>query len=217
MGFFEHYCRFSGVFMDRRIEFAAALILFLSFLPFFLLAALIVRISLGAPVFFTQVRAGQDVRRITIVKLRTMHPQPDDGPPLPDAERTTSATELLRRLRLDELPQLLAVLKGDLALVGPRPLLPETIVAFGPDGLIRCSVRPGITGWSQVSGNTRLNDQEKLQLDLWYVANRSTALDFRILAETASVALIGERRRPDRLAAAMSALPVQPAARRPTS
>ncbi|RMA41543.1 sugar transferase [Rhodophyticola porphyridii] len=203
--------------MNRKTEFAIASILVLALLLFFLIASVIVRVSLGSPMFFVQTRAGKDGHPIRIVKLRTMYHQPDDGPPLPDAERTTPATDLLRRLRMDELPQLIAVLRGDLALVGPRPLLPQTIKAFGAKGEQRGKVRPGITGWSQVSGNTRLSDDEKLQLDLWYVANRSAALDFRILAETASVALLGERRRPERLIAAKSGVSAEPTSRRQTS
>ncbi|MEM5545021.1 sugar transferase [Sulfitobacter sp. AS92] len=188
--------------MSRKTEFAIAFILSIILLPLFLFASAVVVIKLGSPVFFVQKRTGKSGRCLRVVKLRTMHKQPDDGPLLLDVERVTPATDLLRRLRLDELPQLIAVLRGDLALVGPRPLLRHTVEAFGVKGEQRCKVRPGITGWSQVSGNTRLSNDEKLQLDLWYVANRSAALDFRILAETVSVALLGERRRPERLVAA---------------
>jgi lipopolysaccharide/colanic/teichoic acid biosynthesis glycosyltransferase len=203
--------------MNRKTELAIAFILAIVLLPFFLVASVIVGTKLGSPVFFVQKRAGKNGRCIRIVKLRTMRHQPDVGPPLPDAERVTPATDLLRRLRLDELPQLIAVLRGDLALVGPRPLLRHTIEAFGAEGEQRCKVRPGITGWSQVSGNTRLSNDEKLRLDLWYVANRSTALDFRILAETASVALFGERRRPERLIAAKSSISAEPTSGSQTS
>ena len=100
-----------------------------------------------------------------------------------------------------------------MALVGPRPLLPETIKSFGPQGQYRCSVRPGLTGWSQVSGNTNLDNQEKLTLDLWYVAHRSTILDLRIMAETVGVAIRGEHRRIDRIEAASQWLKDQPPAK----
>lgn len=179
------------------------MVLFAVSLPFIAAAILVIRITLGRPVFFSQFRSGQGGRPFRIVKLRTMRPQPAAGPDLSDAARVTPATALLRRLRIDELPQLVAVLRGELALVGPRPLLPETVAGFGPAGEKRGTVRPGLTGWAQVSGNTRLDDEEKLRLDLWYVDNRSAALDLRILRETVSVALFGERRRPERIAAAL--------------
>lgn len=188
--------------MNRKTELAIAFILSILLLPLVLVASAVVVIKLGLPVFFVQKRTGKSGRCLRVVKLRTMHQQPDDGPLLPDAERVTPATDFLRRLRLDELPQLIAVLRGDLALVGPRPLLRQTIETFGLKGEQRCKVRPGITGWSQVSGNTHLSSDEKLQLDLWYIANRSAALDFRILAETVLVVLLGERRRPERLVVA---------------
>ena len=200
--------------MDRKLEVAIAAILVFFLLPFFLVACVAVRISLGAPIFFIQTRVGKDGRLIKVHKLRTMHHQPEGEAPLPDDARTTATTFLLRRLRLDELPQLITVIRGDLALVGPRPLLPETIESFGPEGEMRCAVRPGITGWSQVSGNTHLSNDEKLQLDLWYVAHRSTALDFRILFETALVALFGERRKPNRLLAAQSGIGLSASAER---
>ncbi|MEL7211923.1 MAG: sugar transferase [Pseudomonadota bacterium] len=202
--------------MDRKVEVATAAILVLFLLPFFLVACIAVRISIGSPIFFVQTRVGRNKRPIRVHKLRTMHHQPVGQTPLPDDARTTATTVILRRLRLDELPQLLAVLRGDLALVGPRPLLPETIESFGAEGKIRCAVRPGITGWSQVSGNTHLSDEEKLQLDLWYVANRSMALDFRILFETGLVALFGERRKPSRLLAAQSDIAMDTPAGRPS-
>jgi len=189
--------------MNRNSELAITSFLFLVSLPFIAAAMLAVRIAVGRPVFFTQLRAGRGGCPIRIIKLRTMQPQPADGPALQDAERVTPVTARLRRLRIDELPQLLAVLRGDLALVGPRPLLPETVAGFGAAGRRRGTVRPGLTGWAQVSGNTRLTDDEKLRLDLWYVENRSAALDIRILLETVRVALFGERRRPERLAAAV--------------
>ena len=109
-----------------------------------------------------------------------MHDARDEtGCLLPDEARTTRATRLMRKLRVDEIPQLLAVLFGELALVGPRPLLPATVNSFGALGRIRGSVRPGVTGWAQVSGNTLLSNDEKLALDIWYIDHRSLSLDFR--------------------------------------
>lgn len=189
--------------MNRSLEIAITVFLLLVLLPAFIVAVFCVLFFLGKPVLFSQIRSGRDGCRIRVDKLRTMHPHPADVPALEDAERTPAAMALLRRLRLDEIPQLVSVLRGELALVGPRPLLPETVEGLGADGRLRGAVRPGITGWAQVSGNTRLSVEEKLRLDLWYVANRSTALDLRILRETILVPLLGERRRPDRLAAAL--------------
>ncbi len=203
--------------MDRRLEVVIATVYIVIFAPILLLAALAVRISIGSPIFFVQERVGKNGRLIQILKLRTMHMQPEGQPPLPDDMRTTRTTVWLRRLRLDELPQLLAVLRGDLALVGPRPLLPETIQSFGAKGQQRCAVAPGITGWSQVSGNTHLSNEEKLQLDLWYVANRSAALDLKILFETILVATLGERRKPQRLLVAQTECAIDPAAGGQTS
>ncbi|MXU65206.1 sugar transferase [Rhodobacteraceae bacterium KN286] len=168
-----------------------------------LVTAAYVFVSLGRPLLFAQTRAGRAARPFKIRKFRTMSDARDvDGALLPDADRVTAASNLLRRSRLDELPQIFAILFGHMALVGPRPLLPETIAEFGADGVYRCAVRPGMTGWAQVSGNTFLSNSEKLQLDLWYVANRSFLLDLRIILETVAVLIFGERRREDRIAAA---------------
>ncbi|SDD38257.1 sugar transferase [Paracoccus isoporae] len=124
------------------------------------------------------------------------------GAHLPDDQRQSAMTRLIRRLRIDELPQLWHVLRGDMALVGPRPLLQSTVAGFGRLGEIRNSVPPGLTGWAQVSGNTRLSNAEKLAFDLWYVAHRRAGLDLRILAETLLVPLRGEVRHDARLARA---------------
>ena len=128
------------------------------------------------------------------------------GQPLPDAHRETRTTRLLRRLRLDELPQLLIIARGDMAFVGPRPLLPGTINAFGDLGLARCAVRPGLTGWAQIHGNTKLGAREKLALDLWYIRHRSVALDLRILLMTARTLIFGERVSDDHVRIAIAAL-----------
>ena len=186
--------------MPRIVELVlAGFALVLLSLPSILVAG-VVWATLGRPLLFFQTRVGQGGEYFQIYKFRTMsNARAEDGSLLPDEKREKAATRLLRRLRLDETPQLLAVLTGNLSLVGPRPLLPDTIREFGLCGEIRCRVRPGLTGWAQISGNTRLTDTEKLALDLWYVAHRSFALDLRILLETALVLLGGERRREDRL------------------
>lgn len=149
---------------------------------------------------FRQMRAGLNGQNILIGKFRTMSDLRDShGDLLPDAQRETGLTRLIRRLRLDELPQLWFVLAGRMALVGPRPLLPRTLAEFGALGVLRNSVRPGLTGWAQVNGNTRLSNAEKLAMDLWYVAHRSLWLDLRVLAETFLVPLRGEIRDDARL------------------
>lgn len=186
--------------MNRRLEIPIVAALLVLTLPLQLTAWMVLRWQIGPPALFRQLRAGRFPATFMIVKYRTMTEARDRaGAILPDAQRITRATRLIRRLRLDELPQLWLILRGEMALVGPRPLLPETIRSFGANGIRRCLVAPGLTGWAQISGNTRLSDPEKLALDLWYVAHRSTRLDLRILAETCVVACLGESKRPDRL------------------
>lgn len=189
--------------MNRLLEILICLFMLLIAVPLFAVTYGIVIKTLGRPVMFRQTRAGQGGVPFDVVKFRTLTDDRDEhGVWLPDEERLTPATKFVRRTRFDEFPQLFIILVGHMALVGPRPLMVSTIDGFGADGVKRGSVRPGLTGWSQVSGNTALSDDEKLKLDLWYVAHRSTALDFRILIETLGVALFGEHRREDRIAAA---------------
>jgi lipopolysaccharide/colanic/teichoic acid biosynthesis glycosyltransferase len=180
-----------GRAMPSRI---ASVVLLVLSLPLWIVAAAIVWASLGRPLFFRQSRSGLGARPFVICKFRTMHEGRDvDGALLPDALRETPATRLMRSIRIDELPQLLSIARGDMAFIGPRPLLPATIAEFGELGRIRGTVRPGLSGWAQVNGNTRLTNSEKLALDLWYVRNRSLWLDLRILVLTVQVALLGER------------------------
>lgn len=188
------------LFVSRPLEFLISAVLLAVSLPIQLLVAILIYLQLGPPVIFRQIRAGKNARQITVVKFRTMTDARDaSGALLPDEQRQTALTRLIRRLRLDELPQLWHVLTGDMSLVGPRPLLQSTVSDFGRLGELRNSVPPGLTGWAQVSGNTRLSNAEKLAFDLWYVAHRSTGLDFRILAETLLVPLRGEVRHDARL------------------
>lgn len=171
-----------------------AALVFVVTLPLWPLAAAVVWASVGRPLLFRQVRSGLAMQPFTICKFRTMSDRRGtDGALLPDAMRETSMTRLMRLSRIDELPQLLAVARGDMAFVGPRPLLPATVAGFGDLGRLRCAVPPGLTGWAQVNGNTHLTERQKLALDLWYVKHRSIALDFRILAMTAMVIFRGER------------------------
>ena len=190
---------------------AAALLALLVFALPALLTAALVWFSLGRPLLFRQVRSGLGGRPFTIVKFRTMHDTRDaGGRPLPDAERQTASTRLVRALRFDEVPQFLAIFAGDMNFVGPRPLQPATVAAFGALGSVRGQVRPGLTGWAQVNGNARLSDAEKLALDIWYVDHRSAALDAKILFQTAVMLLRGERVNARQVAAALAHLHSRP-------
>lgn len=169
--------------------------------------ALVIYFVLGKPLLFTQNRVGQGMRLFRISKFRTMHDYRDSkGALLSDADRQTSITKFVRRFRLDELPQLIMIWRGDMAIVGPRPLLLETIEQMGWLGRHRCSVRPGLTGWGQVNGGLRLNNTQKLALDIWYVDHRSVSLDLFVLLLTLKTLLVGERINQQRLAVAMSHL-----------
>lgn len=191
--------------MNRVIEILLCLCALVFAFPFFVFAALLTLLTLGRPVFFTQTRAGKGGTVFILAKLRTMSDARDaSGNLLPDERRVSTSGIWLRRLRLDEFPQLLSILRGEMALVGPRPLKPETVTQFGADGVRRGAVRPGLTGWAQVSGNTSLSNEEKLRLDLWYIAHRSAALDLQIIFETIGVALFGEHKNASRLDAASS-------------
>lgn len=173
----------------------------------FLVVAFLVWMQLGRPIFFSQTRMGRRKQEFSVRKFRTMtDARNTNGELLPDEQRQSKLTWLLRRLRLDEMPQVLNILVGEMAIVGPRPLLPETIHRNGADGETRCRVRPGLTGWAQISGNTLLSESEKLALDLWYVKHRSPRLDLQIIFETVKVLVTGEQRNPARLhqATAMS-------------
>lgn len=151
-------------------------------------------VMLGRPVLFRQQRAGLGGRSFELVKFRSMRDARDSsGQPLPDEMRTSPFGRLLRRSRLDELPELWNILRGDMMFVGPRPLLPETIAALGAEGRRRCDIRPGITGLAQVSGNTLLSIEEKLNMDLLYVRERDLAMDMRILLQTPLTMIRGEK------------------------
>jgi lipopolysaccharide/colanic/teichoic acid biosynthesis glycosyltransferase len=147
-----------------------------------LLVALLVRLKLGRTVLFTQVRPGLHGKPFRMVKFRTMTEERDlDGALLPDAQRLTSFGRFLRASSLDELPELWNVIKGDMSLVGPRPLLMQYLPLYSPNQARRHEVRPGITGWAQVNGRNAITWEDKFKLDVWYVDNRSIWLDIKIL------------------------------------
>jgi sugar transferase EpsL len=147
--------------------------------------ALLVRIKLGAPVLFRQQRPGLHGRPFTMLKFRTMTEARDaDGNLLPDARRLTPLGRFLRVTSLDELPELFNVLKGEMSLVGPRPLLMQYLERYAPEQARRHEVRPGITGWAQVNGRNAITWEEKFELDVWYVDHQSPRLDLKILLLT---------------------------------
>lgn len=147
--------------------------------------AVAIRLDMGSPVLFRHQRPGKDGRPFVLLKFRTMSDaRDDDGNPLPDEQRLTKVGALVRRLSLDELPQLLNVLKGDMSLVGPRPLLMEYLERYSAEQARRHDVKPGITGWAQVNGRNALSWDEKFALDVHYVDHVSLTLDLKILAKT---------------------------------
>jgi sugar transferase EpsL len=152
--------------------------------PLTLGVALIVRFRLGSPVLFTQVRAGCSDETFRLYKFRTMAAQTTEGADLSDAERLTPFGRKLRAMSLDELPSLLNVLRGEMSLVGPRPLPVAYVDRYGPVYRRRLDVPPGVTGWAQINGRNRLGWGDRFDLDLWYVDNASLSVDIRILIRT---------------------------------
>jgi lipopolysaccharide/colanic/teichoic acid biosynthesis glycosyltransferase len=177
--------------MKRLFDFvAASLALLLLALPLLALAWLIRR-KLGSPVLFRQVRPGLHAKPFRMVKFRTMTDElGPDGALLPDAQRLTPFGRFLRASSLDELPELWNVLKGDMSLVGPRPLLMEYLPLYTPEQARRHAVRPGITGWAQVNGRNAISWADKFALDVWYVDHRSLWLDVQILWRTVRKVLV---------------------------
>jgi len=168
--------------LKRAFDVMAAFVLLIVLSPVMATVALLVRIRLGRPVLFRQVRPGLHEKPFVLYKFRTMADlRDDDGNLLPDDERLTPFGSRLRRYSLDELPQLFNVLKGDLSLVGPRPLLMEYLPLYTEEQRQRHLVRPGITGWAQVNGRNAVSWEEKFAMDVWYVHNRNMLLDLKIL------------------------------------
>lgn len=172
--------------LKRVFDFSAAFALVALLSPLIIATAVAVAWRMGFPLLFRQQRPGLYGRPFQVLKFRTMEEVAGaDGQPLPDEMRLTSLGAFLRRFSLDELPQLFNVLRGDMSLVGPRPLLMEYLPLYSPEQMRRHDVRPGITGWTQVSGRNALSWKEKFALDVWYVDHRSFWLDLVILARTA--------------------------------
>lgn len=161
--------------------------------PILLILTILIKYKLGSPVLFKQVRPGKDGKPFEMIKFRSMRDAYDkDGNPLPDSERLTPFGKKLRSTSLDELPELWNVLKGEMSLVGPRPLLMEYLPLYNERQALRNSVKPGITGWAQVNGRNAISWEEKFELDAWYVENRSFWLDLKIILLTIKTVFIRE-------------------------
>lgn len=168
-------------FFDRTIAFLG--LVFLS--PIFLVVSLLILVSMGRPIYFRQRRPGRHARPFTLLKFRTMTSERDgSGALLPDAGRLTSIGRIIRATSLDEIPQLLNVLGGNLSLVGPRPLLMDYLPRYTPFQARRHEVMPGITGWAQVNGRNAIGWDQKFELDVWYVDHWNLLLDLKILFRT---------------------------------
>ena len=171
--------------MKRVFDFNIALLSLIILSPIMVCLAIAIRLILGAPVFFTQIRPGLHGKPFKIIKFRTMRLAYDEsGNLLEDELRLTFFGQFLRSTSLDELPELWNVLKGEMSLVGPRPLLLEYLPLYNSEQLKRHEVRPGITGWAQINGRNSITWEEKFELDLWYIKNQSFLLDFKIILQT---------------------------------
>ena len=179
--------------MKRLMDILGAVFAFMLLAPVLVVVALFARRQMGSPVLFQQTRPGLHGKPFQMVKFRTMrHAINSEGLPLPDSERLTRLGRILRATSIDELPGLWNVLKGDMSLVGPRPLLMEYLPLYSDEQARRHEVRPGITGWAQVNGRNAVSWDEKFALDVWYVNNRSWWLDLKILSMTVKKVLIRE-------------------------
>jgi len=179
-----------GMRIKRAFDITVAAAALLVASPLLPLVAIAVRVNLGSAVLFRQQRPGLHGRPFTMVKFRTMRDAIGrDGRPLPDADRLTTFGKLLRSTSLDELPELWNVLRGEMSLVGPRPLLMEYLDRYTPEQSRRHDVRPGVTGWAQVHGRNALSWEERFRLDVWYVEHRSLRLDLHILLRTLTIVL----------------------------
>lgn len=179
--------------MKRIFDLFVSLCLLIIFSPIILITGALVRFKLGSPIIFTQDRPGLDGKIFKMMKFRTMLDATDkSGNQLPDQERMTPFGSFLRSTSLDELPGFLNVIKGDMSLVGPRPLLIQYLPLYNQEQARRHNVRPGITGWAQVNGRNAISWEDKFSFDVWYVDNQSLWLDFRILLLTVKKVFVRE-------------------------
>ena len=179
--------------MKRIVDIVISLIALVLLSPIFCLVAFKVRKNLGSPIFFLQERPGKDGKLFKMIKFRSMKDAVDkDGNPLPDEKRITPFGQKLRSTSLDEMPQLINVLKGDMSIVGPRPQMKDFLEHYTPEQMRRHEVKPGMTGLAQVSGRNNLSWEEKFGLDVQYVDTHSLLLDFKIMFKTVKVMLTKE-------------------------
>ena len=176
--------------MKRLVDIVVASIAILFLSPVFLFVAYKVRKHLGSPIFFCQERPGKDGKIFKMIKFRSMKNALDaQGNLLPDEQRITPFGQKLRSTSLDEMPQLFNVLKGDMSIVGPRPMLKEFVELYSPEQARRLEVKPGMTGLAQVGGRNELDYEERFKCDVWYVDHHNTLVDFRIMFQTVGVML----------------------------
>ena len=174
--------------MKRLIDILISLIALILLSPIFLMVMYKVRKNLGSPIFFYQERPGKNGKLFKMIKFRSMKDAFDkDGKPLPDEKLITPFGQKLRSTSLDEMPQLINVLKGDMSVVGPRPMLKEFVELYSPEQARRLEVRPGMTGLAQVSGRNELDYEERFKCDVWYVDHHSVWIDFKIMFKTVEV------------------------------
>lgn len=173
-------------FFKRAIDVILSAMLMILLAPLLILVAICIRIKLGSPIFFIQERPGLNEKPFKLIKFRTMLDAFDEnGIPLPDDKRLTPFGKFLRSASIDELPEFWNILRGDMSLVGPRPLLMQYLPLYSPLQARRHEIRPGITGWAQINGRNMLSWEEKFELDIWYLNNKSLLLDIKILILTA--------------------------------
>ncbi len=173
------------LFFKRLIDFVASLTVLLALFPVLVLAALLLAIVNKGTPFFIQARPGKNEKIFKIIKFKTMSNQTDsDGNLLPDDKRLTKIGTFIRKTSLDELPQLINVVKGEMSLIGPRPLLPQYLALYNEEQKRRHQVKPGITGWAQVNGRNALSWDEKFKHDIWYIEHLSFWLDVKIVLKT---------------------------------
>ena len=171
--------------LKRFLDIIIASIALILLSPLYFIVARKVKKNLGSPVLFRQVRPGLNGKPFEMIKFRTMKDAVDEqGNPLPDSDRLTPFGKMLRSTSLDEMPELWNVIKGDMSIVGPRPLLTEYLPLYNQEQAKRHNVRPGMTGHAQVNGRNAISWEEKFKLDTWYVENQSTLLDFKIMFKT---------------------------------
>jgi len=181
-------------FFKRFFDFTLSLCTLLLLFPFLLIIILFLYFAnKGAGVFFTQYRPGKDAKIFKVIKFKTMTDERDsDGKLLPDDVRLTKVGKFARSLSLDELPQLINVLKGDMSLIGPRPLMPQYLSLYSPEQFRRHEVRPGITGWAQINGRNDISWKQKFEYDIWYVDHLSFILDVKIFFRTIKKVFVRE-------------------------